>query len=194
MANYLLREIKMKLLRQTIRRVILELGQDELDAASRIANVAHQGQTRRDGQPYIMHPTAVQAITKQYYPDNIEAQILAMLHDTIEDGPTYTGLSRRQLFGMVKQSISNPESQKRILDALRVMTHSKRTHPIYEDYLREVLANPLAAIVKISDLIHNLSHNPSERQIIKYRNALAEVPIPSTIDPRHKQKLEDILK
>lgn len=185
----------MKLLRETIQRLILtELGDKELQGASRIAGVAHQGQTRRDGQPYIMHPKAVQAITKQYYPDNIEAQILAMLHDTIEDGPAYSGLSRRQLFGMVKQSISDPESQKRIVDALRIMTHSKRTHPVYEDYLREVFANPLAAIVKVSDLIHNLSHNPSERQIIKYRNALIEVPIPSTIDPRHRQRLESILQ
>ena len=74
----------MKLLRETVRKIILELGQAELEAASRIAGIAHQGQTRRDGQPYIMHPTAVQAITKRYYPDNIEAQVLAMLHDVME--------------------------------------------------------------------------------------------------------------
>jgi GTP pyrophosphokinase len=185
----------MKLLRETIRRIILELGQAELDAASRIAGIAHQGQTRRDGQPYIMHPTAVQAITRQYYPDNIEAQILAMLHDVIEDGPDYSGLTRSQLFAMVKRAIPNDVSaQKRVLDALRTMTHSKRRHPVYEDYLQLVFSNPLAAIVKISDLIHNLSHNPSEKQIIKYRTALQQVPIPATIDPRHKQKLESILQ
>ena len=185
----------MKLLRETVRKIILELGQDELDAASRIAGIAHQGQTRRDGQPYIMHPTAVQAITKRYYPDNIEAQILAMLHDVMEDGPEYSGLSRRQLFRMVKDAIpDNPEAQKRIMDALRTMTHSKRTHPVYEDYLRLVFSNDLAAIVKISDLIHNLSHNPSQRQIIKYRDALQKVPIPSIIKQNHRNKLEEILQ
>ena len=185
----------MKLLRETVRKIILELGQDELDAASRIAGIAHQGQTRRDGQPYIMHPTAVQAITKRYYPDNIEAQILAMLHDVMEDGPSYSGLTRRQLFRMVKDAIpDNPEAQKRIMDALRTMTHSKRTHPVYEDYLRLVFSNDLAAIVKISDLIHNLSHNPSQRQIIKYRDALQKVPIPSIIKQNHRNKLEEILQ
>lgn len=185
----------MTYLRRTIRKLILELGQEELDAASRIAGIAHQGQTRRDGQPYIMHPTAVQAITKRYYPDNVEAQILAMLHDVIEDGPAQSGLSRRQLFGMVKEMIPGDTSaQQSIMNALRVMTHSKRTHPIYEDYLELVFSNELAAIVKISDLIHNLSHNPSEKQIAKYRKALAEVPIPSHVAPEHKKKLEEILQ
>ena len=115
----------MKLLRETVRKIILELGQEELDAASRIASIAHQGQTRRDGQPYIMHPTAVQTITKRYYPDNIEAQILAMLHDVIEDGPTQSGLSRRQLFGMIMDAIpGDSRAQQSIMNALRVMTHS----------------------------------------------------------------------
>ena len=185
----------MKLLRETVRRIILELGQNELDAASRIAGVAHQNQFRRDGQPYIMHPTAVQAITKRYYPDNIEAQILAMLHDVMEDGPAQSGLTRRQLFRMVKDAVPNDSSaQQSIMNALRVMTHSKRTHPVYEDYLELVFSNDLAAIVKISDLIHNLSHNPSDRQIEKYKKALAEVPIPSHISAGHKKKLEEILQ
>lgn len=184
----------MKLLRETVRKMILELGQAELDAASRIAGVAHQNQFRRDGQPYIMHPTAVQSITKRYYPDNIEAQILAMLHDVMEDGPAQSGLTRRQLFGMVKEMIPDDSSaQKSIMDALRVMTHSKRTHPVYEDYLQLVFNNPLAAIVKVSDLIHNLSHNPSERQIIKYQNALQKVPMPSIINKHHRAKLKEIL-
>ena len=175
--------------------MILELGEKELEAASRIAGIAHHNQFRRDGQPYIMHPTAVQAITKQFYPDNIEAQVLAVLHDVIEDGPQYSGHSRRELFRMVKGAIpDNPEAQKRIMDALRTMTHSKRTHPVYEDYLQHVFSNELAGIVKISDLIHNLSHNPSERQIIKYRDALKKVPIPSYISAGHRKKLEDILQ
>ena len=185
----------MKILRETVRRIILELGQTELDAASRIAGIAHQGQTRRDGQPYIMHPTAVQAITKRYYPDNIEAQILAMLHDVMEDGPAQSGLTRRQLFGMVKEMIpGDSRAQQSIMNALRVMTHSKRTHPVYEDYLQVVFSNELATIVKISDLIHNLSHNPSDRQITKYRNALKKVEIPLHVASAHRKKLEDILQ
>ena len=187
-------KLSIGILRETIRMIIVELGDKELEAASRIADIAHRGQTRRDGQPYIMHPTAVQALTKQFYPDNIPAQVLAMIHDVIEDGPTYSGLTRRQLFSMVKEAIPDDSvAQKSIMSALRKMTHSKRTHPVYEDYLQLVFSDPLASIVKVSDLIHNLSHSPSERQIIKYRNALQKVPMPSTIQPMHRAKLEEIL-
>ena len=172
----------------------MELGSRELSAVTMIADIAHQGQERRDGRPYIDHPKEVQLITQTFYPDNIEAHILAMLHDTIEDGPKYSGLTRRKLYSMVKEAIpNNPRSQKRIMDALRIMTHSKRTHPVYEDYLALVFSNPLAGIVKISDLIHNLSNNPSAGQITKYRTALANVPIPSYVDGAHRAKLESIL-
>jgi GTP diphosphokinase / guanosine-3',5'-bis(diphosphate) 3'-diphosphatase len=185
----------MKLLREAVRQFLVELGNPELEAATRIANVAHQGQIRRDGQPYIMHPTAVQAITKKHYPDNIKAQILAMLHDTIEDGPSYAGLTRRELFRMVKDSIPHDQkSQQEVMNALRIMTHSKRTHPVYEDYLELVFSNELASIVKVSDLIHNLSHNPSEKQIIKYTKALQSVPMPSHIAASQRKELEGILR
>jgi (p)ppGpp synthase/HD superfamily hydrolase len=165
----------------------------ELESVSGIAHRAHGGQLRRDDTPYVTHPIAVQAITKQYYPDNKEAQALAMLHDIIEDGPIYSGLSRRELYSLVKHSIKNKSSQKRIVDALRIMTHSKRMHPVYEDYLTLVFSNPLAAVVKVSDLIHNLSHNPSDRQILKYKSALATVSIPSAVNKQHRDRLLGML-
>jgi len=182
----------MTLLRSLISQLILE--NSRLDRAEQIALRAHTGQYRRDGQPYIMHPRAVQEITKQYYPDDIEAQVLAMVHDVIEDGPTYSGLSHRQLYGMVKHTVKDQGSQKRIMDALRIMTHSKRRQPVYEDYLRSVFSNPLAAKVKVSDLIHNLSHSPSEKQIRKYQKALASVPVPESVSYAQKARLMEILR
>lgn len=185
----------MKLLRETVRHLILELGGPELEAAERIANIAHQGQERRDGSPYISHPLSVQAITAKHYPDNVAAQILAVLHDVMEDGPAQSGLTRRELYRMVKDAIpGDSRAQKSIMDALRVMTHSKRTHPVYEDYLEMVFNNPLAAIVKISDLIHNLSDNPSDKQLKKYKKALSKVPIPNNISSQHAAQLMRILE
>lgn len=183
----------MKLLREYIRRILIEKIQaEDFEDVMQTAQLAHLGQKRRDGSDYIMHPLAVQEITKRHYPENFAAQILALLHDAIEDGPS-AELSEEELRQMIRGSITDPRDLEQIEIALDVMTHDKSVLPNYEEYLAKVFTNPLASIVKISDLIHNLSHNPSERQIIKYKNALSKVNIPSHIKKSHLQELMEIL-
>ena len=183
----------MKQLRQYIRRILIEKIQaEDFEDVMQTAQLAHLGQKRRDGSDYIMHPLAVQEITKRHYPENFAAQILALLHDAIEDGPS-AELSEAELRQMIRGSITDPRDLEQIEIALDVMTHDKSAMPNYVEYLTKVFTNPLASIVKISDLIHNLSHNPSERQIIKYKNALSQVNIPSNIKKSHLQELMEIL-
>lgn len=183
----------MKQLRQYIRRILIEKIQaEDFEDVMQTAQLAHLGQKRRDGSDYIMHPLAVQEITKRHYPENFAAQILALLHDAIEDGPS-AELSEAELRQMIRGSITDPRDLEQIEIALDVMTHDKSAMPNYVEYLTKVFTNPLASIVKISDLIHNLSHNPSERQIIKYKNALSQVNIPSHIKKSHLQELMEIL-
>lgn len=181
-------------LRQYIRRILIEKIQaEDFEDVMQTAQLAHLGQKRRDGSDYIMHPVAVQAITKRHYPENFAAQILALLHDAIEDGPS-ADLTEEELRQMIRGSITDPRDLEQIEIALDMMTHDKSAVPNYEDYLASVFSNPLASIVKISDLIHNLSHNPSERQIIKYRAALEKVPIPGNIASSHIAELMNILE
>lgn len=183
----------MKHLRQYIRRILIEKIQaEDFEDVMQTAQLAHLGQKRRDGSDYIMHPLAVQEITKRHYPENFAAQILALLHDAIEDGPNGE-LSEAELRQMIRGSITDPRDLEQIEIALDLMTHDKSAVPNYEDYLENVFTNPLASIVKISDLIHNLSHNPSERQIIKYRNALSKVDVPGHIKRSHLDELMGIL-
>ena len=183
----------MKQLRQYIRQILIEkIRAEDFEDVMQTAQLAHLGQKRRDGSDYIMHPLAVQEITKRHYPENFAAQILALLHDAIEDGPS-ADLSEAELRQMIRGSITDPRDLEQIEIALDMMTHDKSVMPNYEEYLAKVFTNPLASIVKISDLIHNLSHNPSERQIIKYRSALARVKIPSHIKDSHLQELMEIL-
>tara|TARA_B100000900_G_scaffold395981_1_gene394868 strand:- start:597 stop:1178 length:582 start_codon:yes stop_codon:yes gene_type:complete len=183
----------MKQLRQYIRQILIEkIRAEDFEDVMQTAQLAHLGQKRRDGSDYIMHPLAVQEITKRHYPENFAAQILALLHDAIEDGPS-ADLSEAELRQMIRGSITDPRDLEQIEIALDMMTHDKSAVPNYEEYLANVFTNPLASIVKISDLIHNLSHNPSERQIIKYRNALKNVRIPRHIKDTHLKELMEIL-
>jgi len=184
----------MKQLRQYIRRILIEKIQaEDFEDVMQTAHLAHLGQKRRDGSDYIMHPIAVQEITKRHYPENFAAQILALLHDTVEDGPSQGNVTEEELRQIIRGSITDPRDLSNIEVALDLMTHDKAAVPNYEDYLTSVFSDRLASIVKISDLIHNLSHNPSDRQIIKYRDALQKVGIPRWVKQSHVDELMGIL-
>jgi hypothetical protein len=63
----------------------------------------------------------------------------------------------------------------------------------YKDYFDIVMDDPLASIVKISDLIHNLATKPKASSLQKYQNALTQIPIPSHIHSGHLGELKQIL-
>ena len=54
--------------------------------AFEIGDKAHEGQTRKTGEPYILHPIAVARILANMRMDYISVAA-AILHDTIEDTP-----------------------------------------------------------------------------------------------------------
>ncbi|MFT7823547.1 MAG: RelA/SpoT family protein [Sulfurimonas sp.] len=52
--------------------------------ALELSHLAHQGQKRKSGEPYIVHPILVAAITAEYSNDETMVQA-ALLHDVVED-------------------------------------------------------------------------------------------------------------
>ena len=73
---------------QDLRRRFLKIVKSgdvtRLDKAFEIAEDAHKKQTRKSGEPYILHPIAVADILLELKFD--EASIItALLHDTLED-------------------------------------------------------------------------------------------------------------
>jgi (p)ppGpp synthase/HD superfamily hydrolase len=107
-----------------------------LDRAVQIASKAHEGQTDKDGQPYILHPLAVMARV-----DGLTAKIVAVLHDVVEDTSVTMDDLRRAGFG--------PD----VLEPLALVTHAK-SEP-YAEYVIRAKANPIARAVKIADLTEN---------------------------------------
>src|SRR5262245_40341182 len=130
-----------------------------LEKAIRIAVEAHRGQKDRVGQPYILHPLSVMGrVTGE------KEQIVAVLHDVLEDTDVGVGELRAQGF---------PED---VLEAVDCLT--KREGEPYDSLIQRAMKNPLAATVKIADLEDNmdLRRNPrlTEKDIErlnKYRNA-----------------------
>ena len=71
---------------------------EKIVRAYEIAERAHQGQTRKSGEPYITHPVAVAEILSELGM-NTQTVIAALLHDTVEDTP-YSLTQLREDFGI----------------------------------------------------------------------------------------------
>ena len=122
--------------------------------ADSIADKAHEGQTDRNGWPYISHPRRVALGARKLacelaaatHPDTsleelkAEVQIVALLHDTVED----TGVSLAYLARYFSA---------RIVDAIDALT--RRPGESYEAYLGRVSVNDLARLVKLADVADN---------------------------------------
>ena len=112
-------------------------GPDLLEKALAIAIEAHRGQRDRCGAPYITHPLRV-----MHRLTSTDQQIVAILHDVVEDTPWTFDDLRREGF---------PEP---ILEALDCLT--KREREPYEDFVRRSVGNELARAVKLADLEDNM--------------------------------------
>lgn len=120
--------------------------------AKNLAVLAHKGQFRRDGvTPFVKHPIAVADMM-----DTDEEKIVAYLHDVIED-TTVTCDEIKDRFGMT------------VAQAVLLLT---KEHDDYYKYLGCISHSRLATKVKIADMFHNMSDNPSQKQKEKYLRAL----------------------
>ena len=130
-----------------------------LDMAMHIAEYAHDGQTRKDGTtPYFDHIITV------YNRLNLAGEgedvlMTALLHDTIEDCQD-----------IAPEKLAYLGIPKIIIEAVIAIT--KQDGEDYDLYLERVKANPIAAKVKIADMLSNLADTPSEKQKAKYAKGL----------------------
>ncbi len=108
-----------------------------VELAKTIATRAHAGQKRKfSGLDYITHPAAVAA----QFPNDLESQAVAWLHDVPEDCPDYTSAYLQEL-GIPLNIIS------------RVYDLTRRKGESYADYIWRLRGNDL----KMADVRHNLS-------------------------------------
>jgi (p)ppGpp synthase/HD superfamily hydrolase len=118
----------------------------DLIVARRIAEQAHLGQTRKNGEPYINHAIRVSEAAHSH---SEQAAIVGMLHDVIED--TKTTIGDLQAAGFSHS----------ILWALSLVTHTGSEN--YLEYILEIkkysdcYAGQIAMAVKLADIEDNLN-------------------------------------
>lgn len=114
----------------------MRVTQSILEKAIQIATKAHEGQTDKGGNSYILHPLRLMDNV-----NSIEEKIVAVLHDVVEDTEvSFADLEREGI----------PEV---CIEALKLLTHAKEVP--YMGYIQLISTNEIAKAVKIADLEDN---------------------------------------
>lgn len=118
-----------------MKDIRFDLNDPGIKKAFELANNLHRGQVDKSGQPYIDH-----LIEVANQVDGVEAVMVALLHDAMED----QGVTRRFLM--------NQGFPDEVIEAITLLT---KTDDDYMSYILRIKQNPLAKIVKIADMRHN---------------------------------------
>lgn len=115
------------------------------------AEQAHDGQTRRSGEPYVTHPLAVAGILAEMHMD-YQSLMAAMLHDVIEDtGIPKTALEKQ--FGATVAELVDGVSK------LTQMDFETKAEAQAENFQKMALAmakDIRVILVKLADRLHNM--------------------------------------
>lgn len=151
---------------------LMPIERDLIHRAYHRAEIAHDGQMRKSGEPYFTHCVAVASILADMHLD-AEAIAAALMHDIIEDTPvsyedlvSEFGTSVADLVrGVTKLTklpinVSTPQSGKRTRDTNRELEYIRKMLLTIGDDVRVVL-------IKLADRLHNmrtLSYMPPQKQ------------------------------
>jgi (p)ppGpp synthase/HD superfamily hydrolase len=125
-----------------------------LEKAIILATKAHAGQQDKGEQPYILHPLAVMSRVA-----SIDAKIVAVLHDVIEDSTVTVDDLQDEGFSDV------------IIQAVLAVT--RQEHETYEAFIDRVSQYDLAVEVKLADLEENMNLDRIPNPSVKDKQRLA---------------------
>jgi hypothetical protein len=110
--------------------------------ALEVAFLAHRGQTRRSGQPFVTHPVAVASILAETRMDR-DAVVSGLLHDTVED-TDMTFAEVEAMFGRDVRGIVEGETKVMISASRRVEAPSRhrRASPLGDEVRSDRVERP----------------------------------------------------
>jgi len=186
-----------------------------VEQAVELATKAHEGQLRRTGEPYIIHPLAVKKILEEWGMDE-DTIVAGILHDTVED----TDVTLEQ----IKEEFGETVAQ--LVDGVTKLGKIRKNMKDLDTYLPETKDNFLrlmiatgndirVLIIKLADRLHNartLSALPPDKQkkiatetleifapladrlnMGRARVELADLAF-SYVDPKRFEYLRDLIK
>lgn len=126
--------------------------------------ILHSREQRRDGTSYVVHPMAVANLVRKHghrYLNDQGHVWMATLAALLHDGGEKSNINlEKDLQGLLPQPT---------IEAIKAL--HKKDNESYFQYLERCADNPLAAVVKLSDIYHNSSDantNPKFKQTYVY--------------------------
>ncbi|MDX1453028.1 MAG: HD domain-containing protein, partial [Oleiphilaceae bacterium] len=149
-------------------RLLTYLEPDKVELVKRayeVAKQAHEGQYRRSGDPYIVHPLAVANILASLHMDH-ETLMAALLHDVIEDTPT-TKEELATEFGAAVAELVDGVSK---LTQIEFKSKAEAQARNFQKMTLAMAKDIRVILVKLADRLHNMRTlgplNPEKRRRI----------------------------
>ena len=173
---------------------------DDTKKALTISIKAHEGQFRKSGEPYIVHPILVGAITAKISGDQKMVQS-ALLHDTVED----TNYSIEQLTEDFDEEVAHlvegltkiTDIRDNNLNLSDIDTRSMKSALSFRKMLIASIKDVRVLVIKLCDRMHNMltldSLNSDKQKRISKETMLVYAPIAHRLGiSKLKNRLEDL--
>ncbi|HKJ16700.1 MAG TPA: bifunctional (p)ppGpp synthetase/guanosine-3',5'-bis(diphosphate) 3'-pyrophosphohydrolase [Xanthomonadales bacterium] len=160
--------------------------------AFEVGAAAHHGQTRKTGEPYILHPVEVAQILANMRMDH-ESITAAILHDTIEDTP----LSKEEIADQFGEEIADLVDGVTKLDQMKFRTRKEADAESFRKLMLAMSRDLRVIFIKLADRLHNMRTLGSMALASRRRIASETLAIYAPIADRLgmnsiKQELEDL--
>ena len=139
------------LLEKTIRSYNPSADFGQIRTAFEYADKCHEGQKRKSGEPYIIHPLAVAQIVADQKLDS-ESIIAALLHDVIED----TEATHEDVAKLFSPTIANLVEGVSKLTRIQYATKEDEQMKNLRKMLFAMSKDIRVILIKVSDRLHNM--------------------------------------
>jgi len=119
--------------------------------AIEFSRVAHQGQIRHSGDPYVTHPIAVARLITPLHLD-VQSIVAALLHDVVED-TTITSAQIAEKFGQPVADLVDGLSK---LEKIQFETHEDAQAENFRKMLLAMARDVRVILIKLADRLHNM--------------------------------------
>ena len=119
--------------------------------AYRYAFAAHDGQTRKTGEPYITHPVAVACILAKLHLD-LPTLLAALLHDVVED----TGVPISEIGERFGKQVGDLVEGLTKLDKIELQSATQAQAENFRKMLLAMSQDVRVILVKLADRLHNM--------------------------------------